>query len=212
MEQAIRVALCEASPEVAPIVWKRVEMPRKIFLLRLLCDAGALGALTLVAAAAGLMCNLARAHPLPLRYVSKENRLALAVQRSASPAAGEPPVTASASTPRMIDLQEFQRFTDQRTGPVLDARSEAFYRLGHIPGALNLSRETFEKDYAVLQTTLATHKDEAIAVYCSSSDCPDAGLVAEALLKLGYRTLLIYPEGWEQWTQAGLPQEPPAKE
>ena len=155
------------------------------------------------------MGNLARTHPLPLRYVSKEGRLALAVRRSVPSISSLPPVAAAASTPRLIGLEEFQRFADQKAGPVLDARSDAFYHFGHVPGALNLSREAFEKDYAALQPKLATHKDQAIAVYCSGSDCPDAGLVAEALLKLGYNTLLVYPEGWEQWTQVGLPQEPP---
>lgn len=179
---------------------------------QLLRDASALGVLTLAAAAVGLLCNLARSHPLPLQYVSKEDRLALAVQRSAPPATIRLPAAASAPVPRLIDLDEFQRFASQKAGPVLDARSEAFYRLGHVPGAFNLSREAFERDYAALQPKLAARRDQAIAVYCSGPDCPDAGLVAASLLKLGYETLLVYPEGWEQWTQAGLPQDPPAKE
>ncbi len=171
-------------------------------------DAAAFCALALGSLVIGLLFNLTRPHPLPLRYVSRENRLEFAVRRVDESALPVLP----AAAPREIDLEEFQRFATTHGGSVLDARAETFYHLGHVPGALNLSREAFERDYAALRPALVARKNQPMAVYCSGADCPDAGLVAEALRKLGYRNLLIYPEGWEQWSQAGLPQEPAVKD
>ena len=90
---------------------------------------------------------------------------------------------------------------------VIDARGSFFYGEGHVPGALNISREGFQADYARFEARLRAHQAETIAIYCSGADCRDADLVADALASLGYRKLLVYREGWEEWSQSGLPQE-----
>ena len=177
--------------------------------LRLLArDAGAFCLLAVVALVVGLSVNRLRTSPLPLAYVSKEKRLDHAVWIISPPTQTLPTQTHAA---RLIDLDEFQKLVVDGSATILDARTSTFFRLGHVPGALNLSREAFEHDYAALRPKLEMSKDRTIAVYCSGADCQDSKLVAEALLKLGFETVLVYPEGWEQWTETGLPQEPPAK-
>ncbi len=162
--------------------------------------------LAAVALAAGCGLNLARSQPLPWLYASPEARLAGVVRSVAVQ-----PKAAEGARLREIGLEEFQRFVAERNGIVLDARSATFYRLGHVPGALNLSRESFEGDYAYLRPVLTSKKDQPIAVYCSGVDCEDSVLVGKALLQLGFEKVLVYPEGWEQWTAVGLPRDPPAK-
>ena len=186
-------------------------MPHHQSFLRLLAwDAGAAGLLALTGLATGITINLARSQPFPWRYETKENRLDQALHLAAPPHEINNGATASAKT-RAIDLEEFQRFATENRGIVLDARSGLFFRAGHVPGALNLSREGFEKDYAALRPSLDARKSQPIAVYCSGPDCQDSELVAKGLVKLGFADVLVYPDGWEQWTAAGLPQEPPAK-
>ena len=154
---------------------------------------------------AGLAINQVRHQPLPLVYRTREERLRNAVSRLAVRNAPEQ-VPVPALAPREIGLEEFQAFVARR-GIVVDARASYFYGEGHVPGALNLSRSNFEADYARAAGSLVSHKAGPVAVYCESEDCRDAHLVADALQALGYRELLVYQEGWEEWSRSGLPQE-----
>ncbi|MBE7159309.1 MAG: hypothetical protein INR62_12915 [Rhodospirillales bacterium] len=113
----------------------------------------------------------------------------------------------SSEPPQEIRLEDFQSFALGHKGLVLDARPKAFYDLAHVPGAVSLPREAFADAYPPLRGRLEAHKDQPVAVYCSGADCPDSQLLADALTKLGYRHLLIYTSGWEEWSQTGLPQE-----
>ena len=164
------------------------------------------GALTLISLLAGLLINLGRSQPLPLVYLSKTARLHEVVARLGTGALPTLP-PAAGQGPREIELDEFQDFALAKKGLVIDARSSFFYRAGHVPGAINVSREGFDAEYRGSKARLEAHRTDAVAVYCSGPDCEDSALVAEALRTLGYRRLLVYREGWEQWSQSGLPQE-----
>jgi rhodanese-related sulfurtransferase len=166
----------------------------------------ALGMLLLAALAlgAGLLVNHLRRQPLPLVYTTKQQRLELAVAHTArSPA----PSALPAAKPVMIDLAEFRQLIEGGKAVILDARPRVFYRFGHVPGAISLSREEFENDYAKNKSLLARRKDDVIAVYCSGDSCEDSGMVADALLKLGFLNVKVYKGGWDEWSGAGLPQE-----
>ena len=82
---------------------------------------------------------------------------------------------------------------------LIDARAPAFYRLGHIPGALNLSRKSFEEDYARLQRELKPGL--RLIVYCSGRECEDSHAVAAALLERGHPNVAVYTGGWEEWSE-----------
>ena len=164
---------------------------------------------------AGLVLNQFRDMPLPLVYVSKQRRMQQAVSTLAphsSPVAADVGPT-PAHTPefnggsQIISLAEFRDFVQSKRGVVLDARPEIFHRLGHVPGALSLSRDEFESDYAKQRARLEPMRDEPVVVYCSSASCEDSQMVADALAKLGYRRVLVFKGGWDEWSQAGLPEE-----
>lgn len=147
--------------------------------------------------AAGSVClghlvNQVRGHPLSLTYVIDQKRME---------------DTVAALNLHVIGLQEFRGIVDGKKGIVLDARPEAVYRLGHVPGAMNLSRKEFEQDYAGQKSMLESNKEQTIAVYCSMSSCEDSAMVAGALMKLGYNHVLVFKGGWNEWSGAALPGE-----
>ncbi len=169
-------------------------------------DLAAFGVLALASLLVGLSINSLHRRPLPLRYRSRAERLHAAVSGLAPAVAPAMQVTPAAK-PRGIGLEEFQALALAHKGVVIDARGSFFYGEGHVPGALNLSREGFQADYRQISPVLDTHKTDPVAVYCSGADCHDADLVADALAALGYEKLSVYREGWEEWSQSGLPQE-----
>ena len=169
-------------------------------------DVPAFGVLATVALGFGLLLNQFRDSPLLLIYQSKQLRFEQAVARLVPLE-----TTERAAMPlgvlREVTLEEFRTFVNGRQGLVLDARPEIFHRLGHVPGALSLSREEFEKDYARQRSLLEKSKDKPVALYCSDAHCEDSRMVAEALCRLGFRHILLFRGGWVEWTRVGLTEE-----
>lgn len=156
----------------------------------------------------GLLLNQFRDKPLSMIYQTKEERLDQAVaQISAQENSAVNATQSLQSLPQSLSVEEFKLFVENKQGIVLDARPEIFHRLGHVPGALSLPREEFEKTYPKLKIQLEPYKDRPIAIYCSSSSCHDSELVRKALTSLGYAQIAIFRDGWNGWTQANLPQE-----
>ncbi len=155
--------------------------------------------LAIVSLAAGFVINHFRTSPLPLVYQSPEQRLTAELTRLVKSPPFQLPQADSIPLARLRDM------VDQKNGIILDARAAPFYQMGHIPGALNLSRDDFAAGYRRLRSTLDASKDEPIVVYCSGGDCHDSKMVASALLSLGFSQVRVFTDGWSGWTQAGLP-------
>jgi len=154
-------------------------------------------------AAMSLVCGLAlnrwRGEPLPLSYRTPEQRL----ERQLAELARNPPF--QVTDQETIGLEDFRRALADRQTLVLDARPAPFFGQGHVPGALNLSREDFARDYQRLSAALGDAKERPIIVYCSGGSCHDSKLVAGALLSLGFANVKVFAGGWEVWKDAGLP-------
>lgn len=148
-----------------------------------------------------LVINEMRPTPLSLVYSSPESRLNQTVAQLGSSS------TALVASDEDIDRDEMQKISLNHAALIFDARPEIFYRLGHIPSALSLPRDDFEKHYQILQWTLQSHRNKPLVVYCSSSDCHDSQTVADALLKLGYLHIRLFRGGWSDWENANLPEE-----
>ena len=166
----------------------------------LITDIGALAALCLLALCVGLLLNVRRRDPLPIRYVSAPARLQATLAGLAAAEPGGGPVA-------QLGLPAFQRMAEDRSALILDARPDVFYRAGHVPGAFNLARESFAADYQRLGAKLAATRNRLVIVYCADEDCPDSGLVASALKQLGFPRVADFAGGWAAWMAAGLPQE-----
>ncbi len=165
---------------------------RKFFLTDLI------GALVLLTGCmiAGLAVNELRATPLPLVYVPPEARLHRTGEDAKPPAADGD-----------VDTDEMRKISLNHGALILDARPASIYRAGHIPTALNLPRDDFDRQYQALRSTLQARRDQLIIVYCSMLRCSESQVVAEALKKLGYPHVRLYRLGWFDWQNARLPEE-----
>ncbi len=162
-------------------------------------DAAALAALVVLSLAVGLAIDRFRAEPMPMRYQTQEQRLATQLDRLIHAPAFE--ITPAS----FIGLGQFRSIVESRRAVIIDARAEPFYQGGHVPGALNLSREDFARDYQRLSSVLAKDRGKQIIVYCSGQDCHDSRMVASALLSLGFQRVEVFTGGFQSWSQAGMP-------
>ncbi len=137
--------------------------------------------------------------PLPIVYQTPEQRFDAELTTLV---AAPPFKLAPAAT---VGLDEFRSAVQSKSALILDARPSVFFEQGHVPGALNLARDDFPKDYRRLAGVLQAAHDKPIIVYCSGGDCHDSRLVANALLSLGFGNVRVFTGGWDAWSAAGLP-------
>ena len=86
---------------------------------------------------------------------------------------------------------------------VVEALPAPYYEDAHLPGAINIPHT----EVAELAPALLPDKDAAIVTYCSNTACPNSGIAALQLAKLGYTNVRKYAEGKQDWSAAGLPLE-----
>jgi len=84
----------------------------------------------------------------------------------------------------------------------LDARPVAFYEMSHIPGALPLPEDDFDRAFTKLEPRLRSSYD--VVVYCAGFGCEASHLVARRLKERGVPAVVL-AEGWPAWTDAGYP-------
>ncbi len=106
-----------------------------------------------------------------------------------------------------INRDELRAGLDAGNLVLVDALPESYYAQQHLPGALNLVADDVEARAAAL----LPDKDAAIVTYCSNRACPNSGQVAARLEKLGYTNVRKYPDGIQDWVEAGLPTEQGAR-
>lgn len=82
---------------------------------------------------------------------------------------------------------------------IIDARSAKWDDGKRIPGAISLTTESSDDAVA----SALPSKDGLIVSYCSNLKCPASAKLAEKLVGLGYKNVLKYPEGLEDWIQSG---------
>jgi rhodanese-related sulfurtransferase len=88
----------------------------------------------------------------------------------------------------------------EHTAPaLLDVRTPAEYRVGHIAGALNLPVEQLAARYGVLGFT----RDQPIVVYCKSGR--RAARAQKVLQSLGYRQVRLLDGSMNAWQAAHRP-------
>ena len=84
---------------------------------------------------------------------------------------------------------------------LVDVRTQAEFREGHIAGAINVAHD----EIAARWPALNVPRDEEFIVYCGTGR--RAGLAQQALEALGYMRTRILDGGFEAWKKAGLPVE-----
>jgi rhodanese-related sulfurtransferase len=80
---------------------------------------------------------------------------------------------------------------------IIDIREEREYLLGHIEGALHISRNTLESKVLAIAREL----DAPIVIYCATGTaCASA---VETLRRLGYLKVFSLKGGLQNWLEAG---------
>jgi rhodanese-related sulfurtransferase len=102
-----------------------------------------------------------------------------------------------------ISRAELRDAIESRTVTVVEALPAPYYEDAHLPGAINIPHTEVQQ----LAPELLPDKDAAIVTYCSNTACPNSGIAAAQLTKLGYTNVRKYAEGKQDWTEAGLPLE-----
>ena len=172
---------------------------KSFFQAQVLRDLGGVALIAVASLMAALAMNRFSAHPLPIVYQTPEHRF----DAELTTLVVAPPFKiAPAATVR---LPEFRLAVESKRALILDARPSVFFEQGHVPGAFNLARDNFARDYRHLSPALKAAADKPIIVYCSGGECHDSRLVANALLTLGFSDIRVFTGGWEVWLAAGLP-------
>lgn len=151
--------------------------------------------------AIGAIINAVRTDAVPWRYEPKGQRMAGELARIGVEEGGTREVAMGT-----IELGEFAGMVRERSVLVIDARAPLFYRMGHVPGAVNLPREGFAS-FLERSGLLGEGKSRVVVVYCQSETCEDSRMVAESLRRVGFASVRVFSEGWRRWVESGEPVE-----
>lgn len=107
----------------------------------------------------------------------------------------------------IIAHDAMQRLADDGTAIILDARTEADYQAGHIPGALPFPHNEAETAFAAYELMLLP--GEPIVVYCAGLECDDSLQLGMFLRDRGFTNILIYAGGYTAWLRARAAEPAP---
>jgi rhodanese-related sulfurtransferase len=103
-----------------------------------------------------------------------------------------------------IDREDLQQRLERDDDLVLvDALGPISYGAAHLPGAINIPPDRVD----ALAERRIPDLDAPVVVYCANPSCESSVEVAQRLVELGYRNVLHYAAGKEDWKAAGLPLE-----
>lgn len=91
---------------------------------------------------------------------------------------------------------------------IFDVRPAFVYQLGHIPGAVNWPKSSFNSQLSRHEAQIAAARAarKPVALYCVDLACPDARTVATWLAGRGHNVTVL-EGGWDAWKTGGLPAE-----
>jgi rhodanese-related sulfurtransferase len=97
---------------------------------------------------------------------------------------------------------DFVRQLSVDPGTVLiDARVPELFSRGHIPGAVSLPLSRF--DDLISERMAQLRMARLLVVYCSGWSCNDSYDLARKLQDKGFKDLLLYRGGMEDWLEKG---------
>jgi rhodanese-related sulfurtransferase len=124
----------------------------------------------------------------------------------------EVPDGAATRIPGTVSAEEALRWFEdpgRPTGRVMfvDARKEASFREGHIPGAVAFDR--FHPEATLPDLVLAAAHADVVIVYCLGGTCEDSHHAADQLIEAGVdrAKVRVYPGGISEWAARGWPIE-----
>jgi rhodanese-related sulfurtransferase len=111
------------------------------------------------------------------------------------------PLLAAHLPPVMSQAQLADRMTDEQAPPLIDVRTPGEYRSGHIPGAINIPIQDFQRRFA----ELGAYRDREVVLYCETGARAMYG--GHWLKSQGFEELRFLDGHMGAWRKAGLPSE-----
>jgi rhodanese-related sulfurtransferase len=105
--------------------------------------------------------------------------------------------------PLSTELDTVKRFFDADAALLLDTREREDYLEAHIPGALLYPYDEVRDNPAILDDIDPAGRP--IIAYCGGGTCEISMGVADALIAMGHRRVLVYMGGIPEWQAAGYP-------
>jgi rhodanese-related sulfurtransferase len=99
-----------------------------------------------------------------------------------------------------VSVSEAKTMLDKGGCIFLDCRTAKEYKMGHVPGSINMERGLVE---FYMATKVTEDKNAKIIVYCKTGG--RSCLCAKTLLEMGYHNAVSMTGGWKAWEAAGYP-------
>jgi rhodanese-related sulfurtransferase len=103
-----------------------------------------------------------------------------------------------------VSLAGAKKLFDAKKGVFIDARPERLYKKSTIAGSILVPDTAIEK----FKGNLPADKTALLLPFCGGFKCEKSHIVAEYLLKEGYKNVLVFAAGEPAWTKAGYPVGP----
>lgn len=89
----------------------------------------------------------------------------------------------------------------------IDARNDAAFAAGHVPGAIQCDR--YRLDEYIDTVMMAAEQAEKVIVYCNGGQCDDSKALCGELIQRGipYHRIFLYSGGWEEWKSNLMPYD-----
>lgn len=99
-----------------------------------------------------------------------------------------------------MPLGDLYQLVQSNAALVFDVRPAIFYKLGHIPGAINWPKSQLADGLAANEPRIqaANTGNTPVVIYCTDLACPDAVTVATALAARGH-SVSVLQGGYEAW-------------
>ena len=105
----------------------------------------------------------------------------------------------------ILSLKEAQKYFKTQKAIFIDARYPGAFSEGHIPGAINLPTDLFDKYYFEVGENIT--KNDFLILYCTGPECHLSTSLSEIMTNFGYKNIMLFEGGFDTWEAAGLPIE-----
>ncbi len=104
---------------------------------------------------------------------------------------------------RTITAEELKQMKERGQDFLLiNTLAEEDFEATHIPDAINIPQDS--DDFVQQVEQQAGSKDKPIVVYCARTECQSSHHAAEKLEQAGFRNVIDFEGGAEEWKRAGL--------
>lgn len=103
-----------------------------------------------------------------------------------------------------VTLEQARQLLETQAAEFIDARNPDEYAAGAIPGAYSIPPDAFAGG-AIPEVLNFIAREKKVVVYCGGGSCDASLLVALRLQGMGFRDVVVFKDGYNGWTAAGLP-------